>query len=57
MMFVGTVMTGGWLSRTQTVNIQVAVLPATSRAMHVTGVMPVGKAVPEAGVQVAVTPG
>ncbi len=40
---------------TVTVNVQVAVLPATSRAVHVTGVVPWLKNVPDAGTHVTVT--
>ena len=55
-MFVGTVTMGGW-SLIVMLNTQVAVLPAASRATQVTWFVPTGKAEPEGGVQVMMTPG
>jgi hypothetical protein len=39
------------------VNVQVAVLPATSLAVEVTVVVPNGKVLPDAGTELIVTPG
>ena len=47
----GQVITGSSLSVTVTVNVQVDVLPAASVAVDVTEVVPIGKIVPEAGVE------
>ena len=51
----GTVMVGGVVSRTMTVKLPLAVFPALSFAVQPTIVMPRGKVLPEAGVQVGVT--
>jgi hypothetical protein len=42
---------------TVTVNVQVAVFPDESVAVHVTGVAPFGNVEPDGGVQLVVTPG
>jgi hypothetical protein len=42
---------------TETVKLQVAVLPEASVAVHVTVVVPTGTAAPEGGTQAVVTPG
>jgi len=55
--FAGQAMAGGCESFTVTVNEQVAVLFEVSVAVHETVVVPFGNAEPDAGVQVAVTPG
>jgi hypothetical protein len=47
---------GGCVSRTETWEVQEAVLPLGSRAVQVTFVVPTGKALPLAGVHVNVTP-
>ena len=56
-MLAGQVIVGACVSFTVTVNEQVAVLPPASVAVQLTGVVPFGKAEPEAGVQATVTPG
>jgi hypothetical protein len=56
-MLAGQVMTGNSTSFTVTLNVQVAVLPDASVAVQVTVEVPVGKALPEAGLQLVVTPG
>ena len=53
----GHVIVGGCVSFTVTVNVQFAVLSTASVAWQETVVMPTGKNDPEAGEQVAVTPG
>jgi hypothetical protein len=53
----GQVITGSSTSFTVTLNVQVAVLPDASVAVQVTVEVPVGKALPEAGLQLVVTPG
>jgi hypothetical protein len=50
-------MTGFSVSATVIRNEHPDVLPAASVAVQVTAVVPFGKAVPDAGVQVTVTPG
>ena len=45
------------MSKVDTVNVQVAVLPLISVAVQVTVVEPTGKQVPEGGVQTTVVPG
>jgi hypothetical protein len=45
------VMTGGSSSVMVTAKVAVVVLPAASVAVHVTVVVPIGKKLPEAGVQ------
>src|SRR5262245_65339458 len=50
-MSAGTVITGGWFSRTITLKVDVELLPAASFAVQFTGVVPTGKFVPEAGEQ------
>src|SRR5215510_15089447 len=60
MMLAGHVMVGGMfvaLELTVTVNAQELVLFAASVATHVTFVAPNGKAEPEGGAQMALTPG
>src|SRR5260370_11500941 len=47
----GQVMTGGCVSRTATVKLQAAVLPAASVVVHRTVVVPTGKKAPEPGTQ------
>ena len=54
-MFAGTLTIGGVVSRTVTVKLAVAELPAASAAVHVTVVVPIGKVVPDAGAQVTGT--
>ena len=49
--------TGGSVSLTLTVKVQLLVLPAASVAVQVTGVMPVPKLEPAGGLQLTVTPG
>ena len=49
--------TGGSRSMMVTVKLQVAVLPAASRARQTTVVMPIGKLDPDGGVQVRARPG
>jgi len=56
-MFCGHVMVGFSVSLTVTVKEQVAVLPDVSVATQLTVVVPFWNVVPEAGVQVVVTPG
>ena len=53
----GQVMVGFSLSVTVTVKLHVAVCPEVSVAVQVTVVVPLGNAVPDAGVQLVVTPG
>ena len=53
----GQTTTGGSVSLTITVKLQLLVLPAASVAVQVTGVVPVLKLEPVGGVQVTVTPG
>ena len=53
-MLAGQVITGGSLSLTVTVKLQLAVFPATSVAVQLTGVVPFGKLEPEDGEQEAV---
>jgi hypothetical protein len=54
----GHVITGGWVSLTVTVNVQLAELPTASMTVQVTVVVPTGKNDPEAGEQAGVpTPG
>ena len=48
-MLAGQVITGGWLSRTVTVNVHVAVLPLLSVAVLVTVVSPPGRLNPLGG--------
>ena len=55
-MFAGQAITGGSLSLTVTVKLHVFVLPLVSVAVQVTVFMPLAKALPLAGVQLAVTP-
>ena len=55
--FAGHAMVGFSVSLTVTVKVHVAVLPDASVAVQVTVVVPFGKAVPEAGEQLVVTPG
>ena len=55
--FVGQVIDGGCVSLTVTVKVQEAVLFELSVAVQVTVVVPLRKVEPEAGAQVAVTPG
>jgi hypothetical protein len=50
-------MVGGCVSVTVTVNVQLAVLLEVSVAVQVTVVVPLGKANPDAGEQLVVTPG
>ena len=50
-------MTGFSVSVTVTVKLHVAVFPEVSVAVQLTVVVPFGKAVPEAGEQLVVTPG
>ena len=50
----GKVKVGAVLSSTTTVALAVPVLPAASVAEHVMGVLPTGKVLPEAGVQLGV---
>jgi hypothetical protein len=52
-MFAGQVSTGGSVSLTVTVKLQLPALPAASVAEQVTVVVPFGKAVPEAGLHVS----
>ena len=56
-MGAGQVMAGGSVSLTVTVKVHVAVFPDASVAVQVTVVVPFGKAEPEAGEQLVVTPG
>src|SRR6185503_8115438 len=49
--------TGAWLSTTVTLKAQVLLLPWVSLAVQVTVVVPTGKVLPLAGVQLAVAPG
>ena len=56
-MFVGQVISGGVVSRTVTVKLQLLALPEPSVAVQVTVVMPRGRHEPEGGLQAAVTPG
>jgi len=56
-MLAGQTITGGSVSLTVTVKLQVLVLPAASVAVQVTGVVPVPKLEPVGGLQLAVTPG
>jgi hypothetical protein len=51
----GTVIAGGVMSLTTTGKLALAVLPAVSRAVHVTSVLPSANSEPEAGVQLAAT--
>ena len=51
-MFAGQVITGGVVSFTLTVKVQLAVLPLASVAVQVTVVAPTGKTLPLAGTQV-----
>ena len=51
------VITGGSVSATLMVKVQVAVLPEVSVAVQVTTVAPAGKVEPEGGLQLQVTPG
>ena len=53
----GQTATGGSVSLTVTVKLHVFVLPAASVAVQATGVVPVPKLEPPAGLQVTVTPG
>jgi len=53
----GQTTTGGSVSLTVTVKVQLLVLPAASVAVQVTGVAPVPKLDPVGGLQVTVTPG
>ena len=55
--FAGQVIVGGCVSLTVTVKVQEAVLFELSVAVQVTVVVPLRKVEPEAGTQVAVTPG
>ena len=48
-------MTGGVVSTTVTVKPQLVVLPLASLAVQLTAVIPVGKGLPEDGVQITVT--
>ncbi len=48
-MLAGQLITGGWLSTTVTVKVQVEVLPLASVAVLVTTVTPIGKVLPLAG--------
>ena len=57
MAFAGQVITGGCVSLTFTVNLQIAVLPEVSVAVQVTVVVPFGKPEPDAGLQATPTPG
>src|SRR5438876_11121766 len=54
-MFAGTLTTGGVVSTTVTVTLALPVLPCASVALQVTVVVAIGKVVPEAGLQLAVT--
>ena len=54
-MSAGTVIAGGVVSTTVTVNDAVDVLPATSLAEQLTVVVPSPKTAPDAGVQLSVT--
>jgi hypothetical protein len=55
-LFTGwVVITGGRLSITVTVKVQVELLPHASVAVEVTVVTPIGKAKPEAGLLIMVT--
>jgi hypothetical protein len=54
-MFDGTAMTGAVVSRTVTVKVRLAALPAASLALVVTVVVPTGKTVPEAGLLLVLT--
>ena len=56
-MLAGQTTTGGSVSLTVTVKLQVLVLPAASVAVQVTGVVPVPKLEPVGGLQLTVTPG
>ena len=56
-MLDGPEIVGGVVSRIVTVKVLVVTLPAASVATLVTGVVPFGKTVPEAGVLTTVTPG
>jgi hypothetical protein len=47
--FGGQVITGGWVSLTVTVKVQLAVLPEASLTVQVTVVTPFGKLEPDAG--------
>jgi hypothetical protein len=51
----GQVSSGSVVSTTVTVNVHVAVLPASSVARHVTVVVPIGNVLPEAGEQATAT--
>jgi hypothetical protein len=53
-MLAGQLTFGASLSRTMTVKEQLPILPELSVAVQVTVVIPLGNAVPEAGVQVGV---
>jgi hypothetical protein len=50
-MLPGHMMLGFWASLIMTVNVQDAVCPAASMAVHMTGLEPTGKVEPEGGVQ------
>ena len=52
----GQTITGGSVSLTVTVKVQLLVLPAASVAVQVTGVVPGPKVEPVAGLQATVTP-
>ena len=54
-MFAGTLIAGGVVSWTVTVNVLVDEFPCASVALQVTVVVAIGKVVPEAGLQLAAT--
>jgi hypothetical protein len=56
-MSAGQMMTGGWLSFTVTVKLQVAVAPTESVAVQTTVVAPFGKVEPEVGAHTTAKPG
>ena len=56
-MLGGQIITGGSVSTTVTVKLQLAVSPAASVAVQVTVVVPTGKVEPEAGLHEQLTPG
>src|SRR5712692_6008455 len=56
-MFAGAVIVGGSLSTMVTVKEALAVLPEASMAEPLTVVVPIGKALPEGGLVLVVTPG
>jgi len=55
-MFAGQVIVGGCVSLTVTVNVQFAIAPPESVAVHVTVVVPFEKKLPDAGEHVTVVP-